>query len=257
VMLSFMLPERDWAWLRKEVNRLHRRIERVRSIEDVPDAKLAFRAGCKAMDRAIGSASLAPIAQAVAFRDGLLLAFQAMMGLRLGELDRMTITKRHLTFVDGKIVVKFTRSERKNKKHLEKPTPSPLVPYIHRYLDRYRPILLQGKGGDAFWINQYGDTLDYGGINDRLLEMSKRHLKKPFRSHSFRHGLASALVDIAPEQAMAAAGLLGNGFATADAYYIHGTSKIASRVQNEIVAGLRDQFRNEQAEAASKPKGRA
>jgi len=42
-----------------------------------------------------------------------------------------------------------------------------------------------------------------------------------------------------------------------DAYYIHGTSKIASRVQNEIVAGLRDQFRNEQAEAASKPKGRA
>jgi hypothetical protein len=30
---------------------------------------------------------------------------------------------------------------------------------------------------------------------------------------------------------MAAAGLLGNGFATADAYYIHGTSKIASRVR--------------------------
>jgi hypothetical protein len=82
-------------------------------------------------------------------------------------------------------------------------------------------------------------------------------LKKPFRSHSFRHGLASALVDIAPEQAMAAAGLLGNGFATADAYYIHGTSKIASRVQNEIVADLRAGFRNEQAEAPRKSKGGA
>ena len=69
--------------------------------------------------------------------------------------------------------------------------------------------------------------------------------------------LASTLVDIAPEQAMAAAGLLGNGFATADAYYIHGTSKIASRVQNDLIAGLRTQFREEQAQAMHKPKGRA
>jgi integrase/recombinase XerD len=257
VTLSFMLPERDWSWLRDEVNRLHRRIERLRSIEDVPDTKLAFRAGCKAMDRASDLAFLAPIAQAVAFRDGLLLAFQAMMGLRLGELTLMTATERHLTFVDGKIVVKFTRSERKNKKRLNKPTPAPLVPYIHRYLDRYRPILLQGKESDAFWINQYGASLSYAGLNDRLYEMSKRDLKRPSRSHSFRHGLASALVDIAPEQAMAAAGLLGNGFATADAYYIHGTSKIASRVQNEIVADLRAGFRNEQAEPTNKPRGRA
>jgi integrase len=257
VVLGFMLPERDWSWLRKEVNRLHRRVERVRSIEDVPDTKLAFRAGCKAMDRASDAASLASIAQAVAFRDGLLLAFQAMMGLRLGELTLMTATERHLTFVDGKIGVKFTRGERKNKKRLDKPTPAPLVPYIHRYLDCYRPILLQGKESDAFWINQYGDTLVYGGIGDRLVEMSKRHLKRRFASHSFRHGLASALVNIAPEHAMAAAGLLGNGFATADAYYIHGTSKIASRVQNEIVADLRAGFRNEQAEAINKPWGRA
>src|SRR5260221_2292821 len=153
VMLWFMLPERDWSWLRAEVNRLHRRIERVRSIEDVPDTKLAFRAGCKAMDCASeAAASFDPIMQAVAFRDGLLLAFQSMMGLRLGELHRMTATKQHLTFVDGKIIVKFTRSERKNKKHLEKSTPSPLVPYIHRYLHCYRPILLQGKESDAFWI---------------------------------------------------------------------------------------------------------
>src|SRR5207248_6934628 len=118
--------------------------------------KLAFRAGCKAMDRASDATSFDPIVQAVAFRDGLLLAFQSMMGLRLGELHRMTATKRHLMFVDGKIIVKFTRSERKNKKHLEKPTPVPLVPYIHRYLDYYRPTLLQGREGDAFWINQYG-----------------------------------------------------------------------------------------------------
>src|SRR5260221_7732440 len=257
VMLWAMLPEHDWSWLRDEVNRLHRRIERVRSIEDLPDTRLAFRAGCKTMDHAAGAASRDTISQSVAFRDGLLLAFQAMMGLRLGELALMTTTKRHLAFIDGKIAVKFTRSERKNRKHLEKPTPSPLVPYIHRYLDHHRPILLQGKEGDAFWINQYGDSLSYAGLNDRLLEMSKRHLKKPFRSHSFRHGLASTLVDIAPEQAMAAAGLLGNGFATADAYYIHGTSKIASRVQNEIVADLRAGFRNEQAEATNKPRGRA
>jgi len=168
----------------------------------------------------------------------------------------MTATERHLTFGDGKIFVKFTRSERKNKKHLAKPIPPPLVPYFYRYLERYRPTLLQGKESDAFWINQYGDALSYPGLNDRLLEMSTRYLKKPCRSHSFRHGLASALVDIAPEHAMAAAGLLGNGFATADAYYIHGTSKIASRVQNEIVAELRAGFRNEQAEAPSKPKGR-
>src|SRR5260221_8853601 len=147
-----------------------------------------------------------------------------MMGLRLGELDRMTATTRHLTFVDGKIVVKFTRSERKNKKRLDKPTPAPLVPYIHRYLDRYRPILLQGKESEAFWINQYGDALSYAGLNDRLYEMSKRHLKKPSRSHSFRHGLASALVDIAPEHPMAAAGPPRDRFAAADAHYIPGTS---------------------------------
>lgn len=256
VTLWAMLPEHDWSWLRDEVNRLHRRIERVRSIEDFPNTKLALRAGCRAMDCAAGATSPDPVPQAVAFRDGLLLAFQAMMGLRLGELARMTTTNRHLAFVDDQIVVKFTRNERKNRKRLEKPIPSPLVPYFRRYLERCRPILLQGKRADAFWINQYGDALTYGGINDRLLEMSKRHLKRPFRSHSYRHGLASTLVDIAPEQAMAAAGLLGNGFATADAYYIHGTSKIASRIQNDLIAGLRTQFREEQAQAMHKPKGR-
>lgn len=254
VVLWFMLPERDWSWLRAEVNRLHRRIERLRPIEDVPDTRAAFRAGCKAMDHA-DAGSPDPITQGVAFRDGLLFAFQAMMGLRLGELTLMTT--RHLAFVEGAIIVKFMRSERKNKKPLEKPTPVPLVRYIHRYLDRYRPILLQGKQGDAFWINQYGDQLSYGGISDRQLAMSKRHLKKPFRTHSYRHGLASTLVNIAPEQAMAAAGLLGNGFATADATYIHGTSKIATRVQNEIVAGLRAEFRAEHVEPADRPKGRA
>src|SRR5258708_10728949 len=96
VTLSFMLPERNWSWLRAEVNRLHRRVERVRSTEDVPDTKLAFRAGCKAMDRALGAASLRPIAQAIAFRAGLLLPFQAVMGPRLGHVTLMTITERQL-----------------------------------------------------------------------------------------------------------------------------------------------------------------
>jgi len=169
----------------------------------------------------------------------------------------MTATARHLEFIGGAISVTFLRSERKNKKALGKPIAMPLVPYMRAYLDRYRPMLLQGKRSDAFWINQYGDKLSNDGISKALLVMSKRHLKKPFRSHSFRHGLATALVNAAPEHAMAAAGLLGNGFATADAYYIHGTSKIATAVHNDIIAGLRAQFRSGQAEAANKPRGRA
>jgi hypothetical protein len=42
----------------------------------------------------------------------------------------------------------------------------------------------------------------------------------PTHSHKFRHGIASTLVDGAPERAMAAAGLLVSGFATADAAYM-------------------------------------
>jgi hypothetical protein len=71
--------------------------------------------------------------------------------------------------------------------------PSTLAPYIDRYLDEIRPLLLQGKQSDALWITQYGEPLSYGGVSRRLKKVTHRLFGKALSPHMFRHALATSI----------------------------------------------------------------
>jgi hypothetical protein len=272
-VLYAMFPARkaELAFLRRIVGRLHARVIPARPIEpdlihpdrfervayagtDAAERAAAHGAPTKARQMAAESAD--PILCASRFRDYLLLALQGACGLRLRNLAMMRIGT-HLVQHDtdsDRFWVLFRPTETKNRKEIHKPLPRKLTPYLRRYLEHHRLVLLrQGDGSaeeQALWITQYGRPLSADGINRRLAILTRRHFGRTLRSHRFRHCLASFMPIEAPSKAAAVPALLGNGLAAAERYYIRG-QQVASRLSHlKTIAELRSAAR--QAHAGSR-----
>jgi hypothetical protein len=72
----------------------------------------------------------------------------------------------------------------------------------------------------------------------------------------FRHACASYIVDIAPEQALMVAGVLGHaGFRTAQRHYIKGQQHIAVRKYQEAVRAVMRRGRR-QRKRRRRPRGK-
>ena len=248
--LRVMFPDRqeDIAWIRKIVNRLKRVIIPARRIEpDLVHPKRLYRASRALMESAEALYASDPILAAVRFRDGLLLAFQTACQLRLRNLAMIRIGK-HLLAFPSFFWIKFKPEETKAHKPIEKQLPSSLTRSIQRYLEHYRPILLQGRSSDVFWINQYGAPLSYWGVNRRLAIITKRKVKRTLRSHRFRHCAASYMAIEMPERAAAIPALLDNSLAAAEGYYIRGQQIAASRWYADLIEDLRKNAQEAQGE---------
>lgn len=91
-MLSALSPEREWAWLRRIVNRLNAMAGPVRPIESrLRPARELFDEGVRRARLAERSADLSATAQAVAFRDGLMVALLAACPIRRRSFAALTI----------------------------------------------------------------------------------------------------------------------------------------------------------------------
>ncbi len=155
---------------------------------------------------------------------------------------------KHLLTFPSFFWIKFKAEETKAHKPIEKQLPSSLTRSIQRYLEHYRPILLQGRSSDVFWINQYGAPLSYDGVNRRLAIVTKRKVKRTLRSHRFRHCAASYMAIEMPERAAAIPALLDNSLAAAEGYYIRGQQIAASRWYADLIEDLRKNAQEAQGE---------
>lgn len=178
------------------------------------------------------------------YRDGLLIALLALRPLRLGNLASIEIG-RHLIRDSAGYHLEFTARETKNRRILEHDIPTELIPFLQRYLDHYRKLLLTCGGRyepvdtAALWISREGNAMPEGSVRGVVQRRTQAAFGAPLPPHWFRDAAATTLATDDPEHVLAAASLLGNRPATMMKYYNQAQSFAADRRYQSVLAELK------------------
>ncbi len=253
MMAQAMAPGRDWRWLQAVQARLQRHARPIRNKRPrVVPAQALLQLGLDLMARAEATeTSLAGMpAAARDFRDGLMIALLAARPLRQHNFLGIEIG-RHLRKLGDGFVLTFAAEETKNWRPLEATVPAPLVPALERYIEHYRPRLLQLQGprdprrpvrppGARLWISQCGMPLTAGAQQKALARHTKPRFGHVVNAHLFRDCVATSVAHDDPAHIRSTAQLLGHaGFQTTERHYISANTLAAARDLHASIASLR------------------
>ena len=166
------------------------------------------------------------------FRTGAMLVVGALCPLRLRNWQ-MAILDQHVTLeVNGTGRMQFAADEMKGKFALEFELPDDCARVLLKYVERFRPHLMDPDAKDLgyLWPNSEGDMCHRNSL-PRLVRIAVfKHTGKKFAFHFFRHAAAQRIVELAPERACLAKGVLNHrSFKTTKKYYIRGQMREAVR----------------------------
>jgi integrase/recombinase XerD len=80
----------------------------------------------------------------------------------------------------GRYWLVFSPEETKTGQPWEAVFAEPLLPWLARYLDHHRPVLLRGEHGtdpadtDALWVSEVGTQLELGALGRRIRKHTAR-----------------------------------------------------------------------------------
>lgn len=249
--ISAMEPKRDWHWIRPAEARLRHaatpKDKRPRLVE--PDELYTY--GIELMDRADAGEHRPVFMRAVSYRDGLMISLLAARPFRRRNFVSIEIG-RHLVCEARRYWLRFEPSETKNKQRLEQAMPEPLVPYLERYLDVYRPILtnetcttrkkktLPPASASRLWISERATPMSIGATYGMIMKRTKERFGRAVHPHLFRHGAATAVATEDPEHVYLTRDLLGHTtLSTSERYYNLAQSLKATSLHQSHILSLR------------------
>ena len=122
--------------------------------------------------------------------------------------------------------------------------PEAIQPYLLRYLNEIRPVLIGRHSHDALWVGQRGNALGDGAIYDAVRRRTELAFGKSMGLHDFRRAAATFLAMDAPEKVGLIPGILQHTTPdTGDRYYNLARSSAASRRHSRNLANLRARLR--------------
>lgn len=177
---------------------------------------------------------------AVAYRDGLMIAFLAGRPIRLGNLSAMTIG-RHLLHEGGMYWIHFSSQETKTGQPIHLPVPRVLTPYVREYVGTVRPVLLRlGTHHNHLWASVRGKPLTYMAVYARVATTTLAAFGGRISPHRFRHAAATSQALHDPTRVVDAHKLLGHSsFKTTQRYYIHTSTNDGARELQRNLQQLR------------------
>ncbi len=197
-----------------------------------------------------GATDTGDVDHALAFRDGLIIAFLALHPVRRRNLVNFELGK-NLLRQRVRYMVSFAGSETKNGAPLELPLADVLVQPMNQYLDIWRPVLMARTGrwarpaGASVWVSSDGSPLGQEGMSGRIELRTREAFGKAINPHAFRDASATTLVIADPARARSAAPLLGHrSLATTEKHYIQATGLEAQRSYLEVLEAVRHQGNN-------------
>ena len=125
------------------------------------------------------------------------------------EPHRITLG-RHLVMRSDDWELQFPGTEMKARKPVEMRVPQVLNYHFARYLDQYRPALLDGSDSDRLWITQYGDAMTEKMVFSRISIATERAFGKPVNPHLFRDCAVTFVALNDPKHIGIAAPILGH-----------------------------------------------
>lgn len=231
-------PAFDPSLLNRYIATLRSKARPARSKSHVRSANELVDLGVRLMESATDPADLD---HALAFRDGLIIAFLILHPLRRRNLVNFELGKNLLRQGEG-YIVSFAGSETKNGAPLELPLADMLVQPMNQYLDIWRPVLMAGQGrwtrpvGASVWVSSDGSPLGEEGMSGRIELRTREAFGKAINPHAFRDASATTLTIADPARVRSAAPLLGHrSLATTEKHYIQATGLEAQRSYLEVL----------------------
>jgi integrase/recombinase XerD len=243
---AVMAPGADWAWLRRIQARLKRmatpaRDDRARLL---PVEKL-FDLAILLMQRAETTTDMPGHRRALLYRDGLIIAVLCAWAPRARNIAE-TVIDISMQRRGTAWWAAFKADGTKNKRPFEVPLPNEFTVWIERYLDQYRPWLVQRStmpvAGDAFWISDGGRPLTAKGIGELVSRTTRRELGQSLNAHLFRKAIPTELAIRDPEHVGIAQPLLGHAdYRTTQQAYNLARALDAARRYNSLIQSIRDE----------------
>jgi integrase len=174
-------------------------------------------------------------------RDGTMIAFLAMLPIRLRSLSELSLGKSVLVSAT-QIKVALSGDMTKNGLPWEAMVPQPLEAMLRSYLSETRTWLMKRTGArhDCLWVTSMGGPLAYGQIKNRIPEATGRELGIKISPHLFRDIAVTTLVRASPEDAQLCRALLGHAsFGIVERHYNQAKAIEAGRDYAAILEELR------------------
>lgn len=237
-----MAPGRRWSIIHRIASKIRARHVPARSKRHLRHSNELLALGMTLMDQA---EALEELRAAMTYRDGLIIAFLALVPLRrrnLAEL-RLGISLRRQT---SHWLVWLSPEETKTHAAYEAPVPAALTERLDRYVSHYRELLRARTGRwtkpleSALWASKDGSPMTQMAIYDRIRACTREAFGEAITPHLFRDAAATTLAIADPARVRVAAPLLGHRtFSTTERHYLHAQATISHAEFIRVIADAR------------------
>lgn len=239
-LAKVLSPQADWSFINQLASRIRSRHQPVRDKSNLQLSDDLLELGLELM----ASAQLIDGRKAaVLFRDGLMIAFLALVPIRRRNLADFKLGRNLIDLHQGLLIV-FDETETKTHTSLEVEWPDCLFEPLEDYLTIHRPVLEAQRGrwhksaDDYLWLSQDGSPMTQMAIYDRIRERTKLKFGKPLNPHLFRDAAATTLAITDPAHVRLAAPLLNHrSFSTTEKYYQQAKTYEAHQAYIEALFG--------------------
>jgi integrase len=230
--LSLICPDTDWSWLLAIARRIEAAAPRQRTKYHLVTSDRLYALGIELMDGAVADADAATrgrTANAFQYRDGLLIAFLALVPLRSRTLTALRID-RHLVKVGNFWELDIPAGDTKTGCALDYRLSKEFSVRVDLYLERFRESI-PGAGKHAgFWPSLQSRPMCSYAIYSAVYRRTREALGFGVNLHRFRHAAASFWSSHDPVNVCGVKDLLGQAsFRTTEGHYIMAQSRLAGR----------------------------
>jgi integrase len=180
------------------------------------------------------------MAEAIRYRDGLMIALLAFIPLRRKNLAALEIGRHLIRESNGWFVIVLRTETKKNSSCIEFAIPELLIPYLAAYLDIVRPRMLRRPTCNALWVSPCGGALGYSAIWRIFARHTLSRLGIHIAPHDGRDAGATTWAIAAPDQIGVARDLLGHSdLRTTTMHYNRARGIEASRAHTQVIEKMR------------------
>jgi integrase/recombinase XerD len=251
-----LMNDKDWRWLREVKRRLFAAAPACGATGPVITSLQLLELGQQLMDESAPcAANHIGRANAIRYRDGLMIALLAFIPLRRKNLAAIEIGRHLLRDGDTWFIV-IPRAETKTRTSIEFALPELLEPYLATYLAVVRPRMLASVDCKALWVSPQGGALTYSAIWPIVTRRSKQGLGLRISPHDARDAAATTWAVSAPDEIGVARDLLGhNDLRTTGKHYNRARGIEASRAQAGLIAQIRKRRKGHMAQTERRDGG--
>jgi integrase/recombinase XerD len=194
------------------------------------------------MDRAVSDAEDAGViskAHAFTYRNGLIVAFLALIPLRRRTLVALRIGK-HLVKTGHLWALDIPAADTKTRRPLDYPISDELCTRIDLYLERFRCRIPGADTHTGLWASNKQRPMSAIGAHKAVRRLTKKAFGFAVSLHRFRHAAASFWSIRNPVNVRGVKDLLGQAtFSITEKHYIMAQSRLAGRALAQAVDAAR------------------